>query len=471
MFIADEIAPRFDIPNAAEGAVIECFVRRDDALQSFTREVATGLADVSQDLERAADVAERIFASLNAALEANLSQEVEGYKPWSIASFQPKILARAVGAVEALDDFIHCGFGAPPLRSARLDWSSLQALQRFMYQQFQHEAVLSQASETPPSATFAAEVMHLPALKQGKGKKRPTHTLIMKDSKGQWIQALVSFNESNISTFLDCINENRWHDSRKFGDILEVVTRERFIDLVRRQRHANNYAQRLEFSRKFNRDLFNKSIGFSADNIVFSKRIDNLIYEIIIKKTLETDNTDSEIQHAAGSISNKLGDLSECVRANLNVIDKFAADNPGKPVSNLILDLFPELAKAQEIPRVTAPETPPAIWPDDRIAIKGVLENPPDFIKRNYAPWLGKGLTRADVRRLDKPLSTALDNWLRRNPMPDDLDLPTLKEQNSRWIERIEKEGLGAVVSGDGANPTLQDAQRLLSAKRWRERQ
>lgn len=47
-----------------------------------------------------------------------------------------------------------------------------------------------------------------------------------------------------------------------------------------------------------------------------------------------------------------------------------------------------------------------------------------EFIRRVYAPFIGKGLTRKHLS-VDPSLYTALANWLRKNDLPDDLDLPT----------------------------------------------
>jgi hypothetical protein len=112
------------------------------------------------------------------------------------------------------------------------------------------------------------------------------------------------------------------------------------------------------------------------------------------------------------------------------------------------------------------PEIAPATWKD----AKQPRETPPEFIKRTYEPWLGKGLTKAHLRHLDNPLVRALDNWLRRNEMPSDLDLPTLKEQNSRWVEKLEKEGYGAAISTTDPNEIVREARRLQSVQSRRRR-
>lgn len=82
-------------------------------------------------------------------------------------------------------------------------------------------------------------------------------------------------------------------------------------------------------------------------------------------------------------------------------------------------------------------------------------ESPPEFVRRVYGEWLGQGLTRAHIRKLDPVLSTAINNWLKKPgcDWPADVDLPTLKEQNDRLVE--------AMKNDQPANLTLRDARRL----------
>lgn len=72
------------------------------------------------------------------------------------------------------------------------------------------------------------------------------------------------------------------------------------------------------------------------------------------------------------------------------------------------------VAEAGEDHAVTAllPEAAPELW-SDRIGRK---ENPVEFIRRVYAPWLECGLKRAHLHTLDRPLYTALAVWIHRHP-------------------------------------------------------
>lgn len=55
---------------------------------------------------------------------------------------------------------------------------------------------------------------------------------------------------------------------------------------------------------------------------------------------------------------------------------------------------------------------------------KSKKEKIPDFISRVYSDFLGKGLTRAHLKKIDKSLYFGLNNWLKNNELPKSLDLP-----------------------------------------------
>lgn len=87
-----------------------------------------------------------------------------------------------------------------------------------------------------------------------------------------------------------------------------------------------------------------------------------------------------------------------------------------------------------------------------------------------YGPWLGQGLTRADIRKLDPKLSVAITNWLSRpgNEWPADVDLPTKAEQNERLLsagpEAI-REHLGKFTGQEA----LREAARINAAAHYRK--
>jgi hypothetical protein len=142
-----------------------------------------------------------------------------------------------------------------------------------------------------------------------------------------------------------------------------------------------------------------------------------------------------------------------------------------------VIDILTEDAKSGRTDRIDAlleetslnasPEMPliaPALWKTD----KQHGDTPPDFIKRHYSPWLrndATGLGRADLKRLDPSLYTALANWLRKpeHTLPEDCPLPTVQEKNDAQIASLEA---GTLVFGD----SVKDYSRLMQAKYRRER-
>lgn len=58
------------------------------------------------------------------------------------------------------------------------------------------------------------------------------------------------------------------------------------------------------------------------------------------------------------------------------------------------------------------PVNPSELWANR----PGRKENPIVFIRRVYAPWIGRGLNRAQIRAADRPLYRALGVWLHRHP-------------------------------------------------------
>jgi len=92
------------------------------------------------------------------------------------------------------------------------------------------------------------------------------------------------------------------------------------------------------------------------------------------------------------------------------------------------------------------------------------------FIRRVYAPWLGQGLARNYLRYLDPSVYHALHNWLKKNPWPEDLDLPSKKELNDRELAHM---GLneGETLPYPSYYTGLKDKIRLYNAARNRAKQ
>jgi len=90
----------------------------------------------------------------------------------------------------------------------------------------------------------------------------------------------------------------------------------------------------------------------------------------------------------------------------------------------------------QAPPPPALPEKAPELWVERDLNRR---ENAPQFIRRVYAPWLGKGLARKDISRLDGDLYKALSVWLSRHK--DDEIAQLLPSQSDRIDELIERLG------------------------------
>jgi hypothetical protein len=113
--------------------------------------------------------------------------------------------------------------------------------------------------------------------------------------------------------------------------------------------------------------------------------------------------------------------------------DLMRQEGIGKEAIHHIHQLQMRLRFATSVPRAIADSIPaeaPSKW-SKRVR---KAETPIDFIQREYASWLGKGLTRAHLRRLDMSLYDALNHWLKNNALPSEVDLPTKKEMIDRKI-------------------------------------
>lgn len=100
-------------------------------------------------------------------------------------------------------------------------------------------------------------------------------------------------------------------------------------------------------------------------------------------------------------------------------------------------------------------------------------ETPPVFVQRVYGEWLGHGLSRAHIRQLDPTLYQAIVNWTRKpeNEWPADVDLPTLKEQNTRWADRVGKDGIMSAVDGLSGQEAVREARRLTNLRHRRSKE
>jgi hypothetical protein len=240
-----------------------------------------------------------------------------------------------------------------------------------------------------------------------------------------------------------------------------------------------------------NKSLFQKGVDSFFDGIpnISVKFLFKNKYRLIISENYA--NLAESYRKIFRLIGPKIGLAGNTVRQRLIDLEEFAKNSNGEGVATFAMSLFPELkelaaAEDNSLSRVNLKEgargdllsadnslfsqrleRAPLSWNESRLP----AETPPNFIRRVYDNWLGKGLDRAHIRSLDPSLSQALDNWLRKNPMPEDIDLPTRKQNNDRRLASIESGDIPlstlAEVSGrDG----IREAQRLASALQYRQK-
>jgi hypothetical protein len=65
---------------------------------------------------------------------------------------------------------------------------------------------------------------------------------------------------------------------------------------------------------------------------------------------------------------------------------------------------------------------------------------PPQFVRRHYRHYLGKGLTRAILRKLDERLYHSLAAWVRRHPEDDIPELGKRADRIDQQIARLSVE-------------------------------
>ncbi|MCV6621849.1 MAG: hypothetical protein OIF51_08885 [Cellvibrionaceae bacterium] len=100
---------------------------------------------------------------------------------------------------------------------------------------------------------------------------------------------------------------------------------------------------------------------------------------------------------------------------------------------------------------------PPTVAPElykERVDRK---ENPIAFIRRVYGPWLGRGITRPQLKHLDMPLYQGLYRFLRDNDEPTDIQLGLPKVRGTHAFKRAAD---GKSEGGPRVSDEAETAQR-----------
>jgi hypothetical protein len=122
------------------------------------------------------------------------------------------------------------------------------------------------------------------------------------------------------------------------------------------------------------------------------------------------------------------------------------------------------LSDPASMPVSALPEKAPEEWAD-----RPARENPVAFIERVYAHWLGKGLTRAHLRELDRSLYQALAKWLERHPVPESFN-QLLESPSDRVDKKLAELAITNPTDAYARVDDRREAARLYQAALWRQR-
>lgn len=137
---------------------------------------------------------------------------------------------------------------------------------------------------------------------------------------------------------------------------------------------------------------------------------------------------DEYLLDTAQRILNRLANLSWTNGRSLNATERIA-------VLRTAIAILEHDVGIKDPPKL--PGTAPTFW-SDRNPEGGM--NPAEFTRAIYGRWIGHGLTRQQLRKLDYPLYRALSVWESRHPDDRIKELPTITEVVDRKIAALSKE-------------------------------
>lgn len=109
-----------------------------------------------------------------------------------------------------------------------------------------------------------------------------------------------------------------------------------------------------------------------------------------------------------------------CLKYNL------PEDRAADALQALVRNTTPTVTKISELPRFA-----PELYAERRV-VKDLhrRETIVEFLRRVWAPWINaKLLTRCALRKLDPGADKAVENYLRRAPLPEDVDIPSFPKR------------------------------------------
>lgn len=101
-------------------------------------------------------------------------------------------------------------------------------------------------------------------------------------------------------------------------------------------------------------------------------------------------------------------------------------------------------AFTKSLMRPPLPETAPKEYSKR----KDRSESPVDFIRRVYATWLATGIPRPHLKKIDGKLYVGLQNWLRQNELPSDVNLPKRSDEFDDIADHLIENGVDLSEAG-----------------------
>ncbi|PQA86026.1 hypothetical protein [Hyphococcus luteus] len=174
-------------------------------------------------------------------------------------------------------------------------------------------------------------------------------------------------------------------------------------------------------------------------------------------------------------IDEQLKRIEQLEKEILNTKNKKKDDKTKKEILDGLSEIFESISveDALKIYAVSLmmnqnplPKRAPELYRDR----KDRSEKAPDFIKRVYSDFIGKGLSKAHIRQLDRGLYQALYNWLKDNELPVDLPLPMKSEITDRRLAALSNiqihDESGCVISAERIAREMANLQRAKSYRR-----
>ncbi len=479
--LASHKAEPIALPSAEEVKLINRFADQREQREIFRHDVAAQINRVAADLDSAVTAVAALFDSRSLALEQSLAERLEKFEPWAPSSSQPRLLARSAQVLK-VTELIQSGFqGSQVHGSVGALALSEDKLRSFLSKMFWEEIKLVRDSERDLSGWELFRAIYDSSLSRYGIDGDPKvffaankHALIYQFRRitGELTEDGYHFIMSIDNSLVKRYND-RLVEIPKIQDFDIILNIEHYTPLIgsvektyralRRKKHTKRIVDTVK---KFKESISRKSFFIVPPE--FQSTDTSSVEKEAFEDIIDADalSLEKKVRHLVESRIDRSGqyynDIQMILRERLGILDELTPNARDEPISELVLRLFPRLEAALEAERVHGPRDLPNMAPGTWRTDKRDGETPPEFIQRVYGDWMGRGLTLADVRKRDEPLAQAYYHHLRKQrPLPPGFDLPTKPEQNTRWLERVQRGEPVPGATGPVDPETIRLARRL----------